>query len=65
VLLFGADYWKRVLDLDVLVEEGTIAAADRELVRFVETAEEGVAAIEGFYRSPQPSRQERGSGEQE
>lgn len=65
VLLFGADYWKRVLDLDFLVEEGTIAAADRELVRYVETAEEGVAAIEAFYRSPQPTRQERGSGEQE
>ncbi|SMF38786.1 hypothetical protein SAMN06265365_102393 [Tistlia consotensis] len=52
ILLFGAGYWKRVLDLDFLVEEGTIAAADRDLVRYVETAEEGVEAIRAFYREP-------------
>lgn len=49
ILLFGADYWKRVLDLDFLVEEGTIAAADRNLVRHVETADQGVAALRAFY----------------
>lgn len=52
ILLFGGDYWRRALDLDFLVEEGTIAPADRELVRYVETAEEGIAAIRDFHRHP-------------
>ncbi len=65
ILLFGADYWKRVVDLDFLVEEGTIAPADRELVRFVETAEEGIAAIQRFYAGERPAREAVGSGLQE
>jgi len=49
VLLFGRDYWQRVVDLDAMVEEGTIDAADAELVTFVERAEDAWAEILAFY----------------
>lgn len=45
VLLVGREYWQRVLPLDVMVEEGTIAPEDRDLVEFVQTAEEAWHAI--------------------
>ncbi|MGD8866910.1 MAG: LOG family protein [Gemmatimonadales bacterium] len=45
ILLVGREYWQRVLALDVLVEEGTIAPEDRDLVEFVQTAEEAWHAI--------------------
>ena len=40
VLLFGRDFWERVVDFQALVDEGTISAVDLSLFRFVETAEE-------------------------
>jgi uncharacterized protein (TIGR00730 family) len=40
VLLFGRQFWQRVINFDALVEEGTIAAKDLELFSFVETAQE-------------------------
>jgi uncharacterized protein (TIGR00730 family) len=45
VLLFGEDFWRRVIDWEALVEAGTIAAGDLALFRFVQTAEEAVAII--------------------
>jgi hypothetical protein len=46
VLLFGEAFWRRVIDFDALVEAGTISPRDLELFRFVETADEAVAAME-------------------
>ncbi|WP_295882709.1 TIGR00730 family Rossman fold protein [uncultured Thiohalocapsa sp.] len=46
VVLFGREYWHRIVDFDAMVEEGTISAADRELVRFVECADEAWTAIQ-------------------
>ncbi len=40
VLLFGREFWKRLVDFDYLVAEGMIAPEDLGLVTFVETAEE-------------------------
>lgn len=40
VILFGKDYWDRVVNFDALVEEGAIAQADRELVQYAESAED-------------------------
>jgi uncharacterized protein (TIGR00730 family) len=45
IVLVGREYWQRVLPLDVMVEEGTIAPEDRDLVAFVETAEQAWQAI--------------------
>ena len=49
VLLFGRDYWERVIRFDALVEEGTIGMADLDLFQYVETAEEAWELIRNFY----------------
>jgi uncharacterized protein (TIGR00730 family) len=40
VLLFGREYWERVINFNALVDEGVIAPADLEIFSYVETAEE-------------------------
>ncbi|MEZ5816968.1 MAG: LOG family protein [Hyphomicrobiaceae bacterium] len=45
VVLFGRDYWSKVLNLDTLVEYGTINATDLDLFDVVDDAEEGWAAL--------------------
>jgi uncharacterized protein (TIGR00730 family) len=52
VLLFGAEFWNRVVNFSALVEEGVIAPNDLELFHFVETAEEAWAVVQGFYAKP-------------
>ena len=48
ILLFGRSYWDRVIDWQALVEAGTVAAADLDLVTPVETAEEALAVMDGW-----------------
>jgi uncharacterized protein (TIGR00730 family) len=50
VLLFGEDYWRRIVNFEALVDEGTIAPEDLDLFRYVATAEEAWEAIAAFYR---------------
>ncbi|EGJ51521.1 TIGR00730 family Rossman fold protein [Desulfocurvibacter africanus] len=40
VLLFGREFWNKVINFEALVEAGTIAARDLKLFQYVETAEE-------------------------
>ena len=40
VLLFGREFWTRLIDFDWLVETGMISAGDVNLFRFVEDANE-------------------------
>lgn len=40
VLIFGEEFWKRIVDFNAMVEEGVISPGDLELFRYVETAEE-------------------------
>jgi uncharacterized protein (TIGR00730 family) len=40
VILFGQEYWNKLINFDMLVEEGVITPCDRELVQFAETAEQ-------------------------
>lgn len=49
ILLFGKDFWTRVVDWNALVEEGVIGPADIELITWCETAEEAWAHIADFY----------------
>jgi uncharacterized protein (TIGR00730 family) len=49
VVLVGEAYWRRVFDVDFLVEEGTIDPEDRELFWFAETAEEIWEGILDWY----------------
>jgi predicted Rossmann-fold nucleotide-binding protein len=47
-LLFGRAFWERIVNWQALAEAGTISDEDLALFRFVETAEEAVAAIDGW-----------------
>ena len=49
VLLFGREFWTRLIDFDVLVETGMVSAPDLGLFRFVETAEEAWGLLEAEY----------------
>ncbi len=44
-LLFGRDFWERVVNWQMLAEAGTISPDDLSLFRIVETADEAVQAI--------------------
>ncbi|GAB6057379.1 LOG family protein [Desulfonatronum parangueonense] len=48
VLLFGSNFWKKVISFDALVEEGTISAQDLHLFEYVETAEQAWECIARF-----------------
>ncbi len=48
ILLFGRAFWERLIDWDMLAEAGVISAEDLKLFQFVETAEEAVAAMDGW-----------------
>jgi hypothetical protein len=48
VILFGEAFWRDIVNWDALARAGTISPADLELFRFVETADEALAAIDGW-----------------
>ncbi|HSI57179.1 MAG TPA: LOG family protein [Ideonella sp.] len=49
ILLFGREFWTRLVDFDWLVETGMISPQDVELFRFVETAEEAWSMLAEDY----------------
>ncbi|MEZ5736134.1 MAG: LOG family protein [Novosphingobium sp.] len=49
ILLFGKQFWDRIINFDAMAEEGVINPEDTELFHWVETAEEGWAKIVEFY----------------
>ena len=49
IVLFGKQFWNRVVDFEALVEEGVISARDLKLFTFVEHAEEAWDVIQSFY----------------
>ncbi len=56
VLLYGRKYWERVLNLETLVEEGMVNAADLELLQYADTPEEAFEKVrdglEAYYIKP-------------
>jgi len=50
IILFGSEYWKRLINLDVLVEEGAVSAADLSLFQFMDDPQEAWDAIVAFYQ---------------
>ena len=50
IVLFGSDYWKRFINFEVLVEEGTISPQDLALFRYADTAEEAWCLVRDFYQ---------------
>ncbi|MDP8912303.1 MAG: LOG family protein, partial [Pseudomonadota bacterium] len=49
IVLFGREFWERVVNFDALVEEGVVSPNDLNLFKFVETAEEAWDYICGYY----------------
>jgi uncharacterized protein (TIGR00730 family) len=50
IVLFGTDYWKRLINFDMMVEEGVISAADLDLFQFADDPETAWNLIRTFYR---------------
>ncbi|HBH39769.1 MAG TPA: TIGR00730 family Rossman fold protein [Curvibacter sp.] len=50
VVLFGSSFWQRLINFDLLVEEGLISPEDTGLFSFVDTPEDAWEAIQSFYR---------------
>jgi hypothetical protein len=50
VVLFGSAFWKRLINFELLVEEGVISSEDMDLFTFVDTPEAAWEAIQSFYR---------------
>ena len=55
-LLFGRDFWEKIINWDALAEAGTISADDLDLFRFVETAQEAVRLIDNWEPAPPRDR---------
>jgi uncharacterized protein (TIGR00730 family) len=49
ILLYGKEFWSKVVNFQALAEEGVINAEDLKLISWVETAEEGWDVIRDFY----------------
>ncbi|QBF34037.1 LOG family protein [Thalassococcus sp. S3] len=51
-LLFGREFWERIINWQALAEAGTIATRDLDLFRIVETADEAAELIETWEVEP-------------
>ena len=50
IILFGKDYWKRLINMDVLVDEGAVSESDLELFKFTDDPQEAWESIQAFYK---------------
>jgi uncharacterized protein (TIGR00730 family) len=50
IVLFGSDYWKKLVNFDFLVDEGVISPQDLQLFTYADTPEVAWEAIRNFYR---------------
>jgi uncharacterized protein (TIGR00730 family) len=53
VLLFGAEFWGKVLNFEALAEAGTISPGDLDLFTVVDNAKEGWNVVRQFYNLPE------------
>jgi len=60
VILFGKDYWSRLVNWDLFIEEGTISPKDLELISYAETAQECWQLIRDFYKDRSGEQLPRG-----
>jgi uncharacterized protein (TIGR00730 family) len=50
IVLCGSDYWKRLINFELLVEEGTISAQDLGLFHYTDDPQEAWDLIKSFYQ---------------
>ncbi|MRX49294.1 lysine decarboxylase [Paracoccus sp. S-4012] len=51
-LLFGREFWERIVNWEALAEAGTISREDLDLFTYVETAEEAIAILDAAPEDP-------------
>ena len=51
VLLFGRDFWEKLINFDFFIEEGVIGPDDLKLFQYVETAEEATKIIADHFQT--------------
>lgn len=49
IILFGSEYWKRLFNFEVLIEEGAIKREDLDLFQYVDDPQAAWDAIKTFY----------------
>ncbi|MGQ3095126.1 MAG: LOG family protein [Roseateles sp.] len=47
ILLFGREFWTKLINIELLLETGMISPGDEKLFHYVETAEEAWAVLQG------------------
>jgi len=52
LLLFGIEFWKKIINFEALAEAGTIAPDDPHLFTIVDSAEEGWNVVRQHYKLP-------------
>ena len=55
ILLFGREFWSRLIDFDLLVDSGMIEPGDLRLFHFVESADEAWSLLEHEYGFDPPT----------
>lgn len=50
IILFGSEYWKRLINFDVMIEEGAISPEDLKLFHYVDDPQVAWDAIKTFYQ---------------
>ena len=62
VVIYGSEYWKRLISFDAMIDAGTISAADLDLFRMVDSPEEGFEFLRDglvkYHLGPQPKSPE-------
>jgi uncharacterized protein (TIGR00730 family) len=61
VVMYGEEYWKKVIDFDELVAHGMITRDDLRLFRFMETPEEAFKYLKGFLTATYLTKDETAS----
>jgi hypothetical protein len=57
ILLFGREFWSKLIDFDLLIDTGMINPGDVHLFHYVESAEEAWALLEREYGFDAPATQ--------
>ena len=56
ILLYGREFWNRVVNFDALVEEGVVAPHDLDLIHWTEDAQEAWDFVSRYYEEhPEPA----------
>jgi uncharacterized protein (TIGR00730 family) len=63
ILLYGREFWERVVNFEALVEEGVVAPQDLDLFHYCETPEEGWAHVNAYYERYTEKQWRKGRGE--